>query len=78
MVNIALEAEDSLIITKTVDELLFHGYEDNLLEILNKIPLIHLPFDKFGWFYGVSLLFLLIEKKNYIYFRSLSYILYIS
>lgn len=43
-------------ITKTVDELLFKGYEDSLIEMGRlavsgeDIP----PFDKFGWFYMVG------------------------
>lgn len=55
LINSALEAEESLIITKNVSELLFCGYEDNLINLAKKFaPFIKLPFDKFGWFYEVS------------------------
>lgn len=46
-------ATSNVHITKTVDELLFRGYDDSLIEIgrmaaiADDIP----PFDKFGWFY---------------------------
>lgn len=53
------EKEGSLITTHTVDELLFKGYEDPLLELAKKLNItgLNIPFDKFGWFYGVGLLF---------------------
>lgn len=50
-------ATSNVHITKTVDELLFRGYDDSLIEIgrmaaiADDIP----PFDKFGWFYMVRL-----------------------
>lgn len=45
-------------VTKTVDELLFSGYEDSLINLGRmaamgeEIP----PFDKFGWFYMVGVM----------------------
>lgn len=47
----------NLTVTKTVRELLFEGYEDLILDLVNKIndsTLPTIPFDKFGWFYAVS------------------------
>ncbi|XP_075225476.1 protein croquemort-like [Lycorma delicatula] len=41
-------------ITKTVNELLFEGYSDTLLNLARKMPAfkgVEIPFDKFGWFY---------------------------
>lgn len=47
-------------ITKTVDELLFTGYEDDLINMAKDMPMfgqekIEVPFDRFGWFYTVLL-----------------------
>ncbi|XP_057325256.1 protein croquemort-like isoform X2 [Microplitis mediator] len=40
-------------ITKTVRELLFDGYHDELLELVNKLNVTKdLPFSRFGWFYN--------------------------
>ncbi|CAK9830323.1 Protein croquemort [Anthophora retusa] len=41
-----------LIITKTVNELLFEGYNDTMLKIARKFNFTEIPFDKFAWFYG--------------------------
>lgn len=51
------EKEKSLITTHTVNELLFDGYADELLTLAKKLNIskLNIPFDKFGWFYGVSL-----------------------
>lgn len=51
------EKERKLVITKTVDELLYKGYDDELLNMLSKmkIPNFKIPFDKFGWFYNVNI-----------------------
>lgn len=43
--------------SKTVDELLFTGYSDNLLTMSKAVPVDDVPtFDRFGWFYMVRLL----------------------
>ena len=55
---------EPLYVTKTVGELLFEGYEDELLNITAKLNVsqFSVPFDKFGYFYPVStLLFIIIE-----------------
>ncbi|XP_039285237.1 protein croquemort [Nilaparvata lugens] len=41
-------------VVKTVNELLFKGYSDRLLDIARQMPKfggVKVPFDKFGWFY---------------------------
>ncbi|KAL5279645.1 hypothetical protein ACFFRR_003939 [Megaselia abdita] len=45
-----------LAVTKTVDELLFTGYEDDMITIARDMPSffgddVEVPFDRFGWFY---------------------------
>lgn len=40
-----------LVITKTVNELLFEGFEDQMLRIAKKINFTKIPWNKFGWFY---------------------------
>lgn len=47
---------EKLTLTKSVNELLFEGYNDTLLEIAKKTKTTDLPFSKFGWFYGVSII----------------------
>lgn len=50
------EKEHSIVITRNVSQLLFDGYDDELLTMLNKLNTtgaINIPFDKFGWFYMV-------------------------
>lgn len=51
------EKEGSLISTHTVKELLFEGYEDKLLVLAKELNIsrLNIPFDRFGWFYGVSI-----------------------
>ena len=48
-------------ITKTINELLFEGYVDKLIDMKNAVPLPDEdespPFDRFGWFYMVKILF---------------------
>lgn len=41
-----------LIITKSVNELLFEGYEDIVLKIARKMNFSGIPYNKFAWFYG--------------------------
>lgn len=50
-------------VKRTVDELLFKGYVDNMIKLVNSLPDFlkridanTLPPDKFGWFYGVIIL----------------------
>jgi scavenger receptor class B, member 1 len=46
-------------LTKTAGEWLFEGYEDPIIgvakEIASVLDIGDIPFDKFGWFYSVSL-----------------------
>ncbi|KAK2581278.1 hypothetical protein KPH14_008068 [Odynerus spinipes] len=47
-----LSSKSNLSVTKTVDELLFTGYEDTIINmgkaaVADEVP----PFDRFGWFY---------------------------
>lgn len=45
--------DTNIIITKTVGELLFEGYEDDLLDVVrldNDPTLPKIPFERFGWF----------------------------
>ncbi|XP_077286380.1 protein croquemort-like [Arctopsyche grandis] len=43
---------EKVIITKTAGELLFEGYEDKIINIVNDLnkTLINIPYKKFGWF----------------------------
>lgn len=46
-------------VTKEARELLFDGYEDDLIEMANGMAKfgafnLKVPYDRFGWFYGVS------------------------
>lgn len=49
--------EKQLIQTKTVAEWTFDGYEDELLQLLSKLNIsnFNIPYDRFGWFYAVSI-----------------------
>lgn len=46
-------------ITKTANELLFEGYQDDMIDIARDMPAflgsesVQVPFDRFGWFYMV-------------------------
>lgn len=59
-VNVGLKIYNQpLAVTKTVDELLFTGYEDDMITIARDMPGffgedVQVPFDKFGWFYTVG------------------------
>ncbi|XP_043269958.1 protein croquemort-like isoform X2 [Venturia canescens] len=44
-------AHENLTVTKTVEELLFNGYDDRMLKWATKLNKSLVPFDKFGWFY---------------------------
>lgn len=45
-------------VTKRVQELLFDGFEDPLIDMARSMPSLTgggaVPFDKFGWFYTVN------------------------
>ena len=43
-----------LIITKSVNELLFEGYEDTMLKLARKMNFSKIPYNKFAWFYEVN------------------------
>ncbi|KAK0093644.1 hypothetical protein PV326_013016 [Microctonus aethiopoides] len=44
---------ETLTVTKTAGEILFDGYEDNVLKVARALNItVGLPGDKFGWFYG--------------------------
>lgn len=40
------------LVNRTVDQFLFKGYEDELINMAKVF--IDIPYDKFGWFYKVS------------------------
>lgn len=54
------KTKTKVFVTQTVEELLFEGYSDPLLDFSQLIPegWLDIPsgYDKFGWFYNVSLL----------------------
>lgn len=55
MVN---EVNTTVFVSKSVREFLFDGYDDPLLDaaqVLKHLVNVTIPFDKFGWFYGVSI-----------------------
>lgn len=70
------EKREKLVITKSVRELLFDGYQDPLIDLIRKMNNtgFQIPFDKFGWFYSVSIIIIwndyfisqnkLLTKKN--------------
>ncbi|XP_011699089.1 PREDICTED: protein croquemort-like isoform X2 [Wasmannia auropunctata] len=43
---------EKLAITKTVNALIFEGFNDTLLDIARKMNMTTLPYSKFGWFYA--------------------------
>lgn len=59
---------DKIYIVKTVDELLFSGYQDDLLDMVKESGLDEnpLPFDKFGWFYEVVVFKKIFFNKKFI------------
>lgn len=46
--------KERLIVTKPVNELLFDGYHDKLLDIAARLNISGFNMDKFGWFYQVN------------------------
>jgi scavenger receptor class B protein 1 len=53
-VNKTLQKLETIVITKSVKEILFDGYDDILLKIAVDLNMTQLPSEKFAWFYGVS------------------------
>ncbi|XP_029178350.1 protein croquemort-like [Nylanderia fulva] len=43
---------EKLVLTKSVNELIFEGFNDTLLDIAKKMKATELPYSKFGWFYA--------------------------
>ncbi|XP_055375789.1 protein peste-like [Condylostylus longicornis] len=55
-ISIGLNAfSQPISVQKTADELLFTGYEDDMIDVAREMPLfgddVEVPFDRFGWFY---------------------------
>lgn len=55
IVDRLVENVETLFVTKTVGQLLYEGYEDDLLNLTATLNVsdFQVPFDKFGWFYPV-------------------------
>ena len=55
VVDALVRTVERLFVTKTVGQLMFEGYEDELLNITAKMNIsdFQVPFDKFGWYYPV-------------------------
>ncbi|XP_076296719.1 protein croquemort [Lasioglossum baleicum] len=52
LVDKAMEIlEEKLVITKTVNELLFEGFNDDILKLARAMNLTKIPMNKFAWFY---------------------------
>lgn len=56
-------------IVKSARELLFEGYQDDMIDMARAMPSLNeheisVPFDRFGWFYMVSL-----NNQTIIYFN---------
>lgn len=56
MVDVGLKMYGAeMSVQKTVDELLFTGYSDAMIDVAIAVPIfgddVKVPFDKFGWFY---------------------------
>jgi hypothetical protein len=57
IVDTLVKNVEPLFVTKTVGQLMFEGYEDELLNITAALNVseFHVPFDKFGWYYPVCM-----------------------
>jgi len=55
IVDALVKSVEPMFVTKTVSQLMFEGYEDELLNITTRMNVsdFQVPFDKFGWFYPV-------------------------
>lgn len=57
-------------VTKNASEWLFDGYEDVMINIAKNNPLLdagNIPYDKFGWFYMVNMLYKH-DRRYYLHF----------
>lgn len=59
MVDVGLKLfGQEMSVIKTVDELLFTGYSDDMIDMAREVHIfgndVQVPFDRFGWFYTVS------------------------
>jgi hypothetical protein len=57
VVDALVKSLEPMFVTKTVGQLMFEGYEDELLNITARLNIsdFQVPFDKFGWFYPVCI-----------------------
>jgi hypothetical protein len=57
IVDTLVKNTEPLFVTKTVSQLMFEGYEDELLNITSMLNVsdFKVPFDKFGWYYPVCI-----------------------
>lgn len=52
--------DQQVYVTKSASQLLFEGYQDDMIDIAREAPAflggmtVDVPFDRFGWFYMVS------------------------
>jgi hypothetical protein len=55
IVDSLVKSVEPMFVTKTVGQLMFDGYEDELLNITAKLNVseFKVPFDRFGWYYPV-------------------------
>jgi hypothetical protein len=55
IVDALVKSVEPMFVTKTVGQLMFEGYEDELLNLTARMNVsdFKVPFDKFGWFYPV-------------------------
>ena len=59
MNNTFYQTGEELFMTTNIRNITFDGIESDLLTMLDGGPMegaVEMPFDKFGWFYGVSFL----------------------
>lgn len=55
LIDKVLSRMEQIAITKTVNELLFTGYDDLLLKLAVELKLTDLPYEKFAFFYAVNI-----------------------
>ncbi|XP_026677185.1 LOW QUALITY PROTEIN: uncharacterized protein LOC103506297 [Diaphorina citri] len=48
---VVVVGEEDKEIEEEIGEFLFDGYENKLLNMAKKMPMLKIPYDKFGWFY---------------------------
>lgn len=66
------EMKTQVYVTKTVRELVFDGYDDKMLDLVEKLNIsINIPFKKFGWFVDVSIyIYFFVHLLNKICYHS--------